>query len=189
MQDETRTQLRKLLSALKALHTSAERAHHMGTYNKGAVAMMARTYTSLQGRLAQLMPDDFFVVETLKLDIPVDATDEETLTLVELAVSQLYVYLKDQVREEGWVNPEDWRELRGMGRELSEQILTTTRSALRRALSNIDAEIGVPPVPPVPPAPPVPPTPPSAKGRVRVEISRDEQGDFETGRDDDPKIV
>lgn len=164
MNDETVEQLRKLLPALKSLQTTVERAYNTGI-SEGVGKMSVRTYNVLQQKVAALMPDDVYVTEALRLDVDEAGPEKEQIAQVNLAAGQLYHYLKNLIQEP-WLTGEDLRELKGIGRELQDQILNTTRNALRRAMSGLDH------MPPMPPTPPTPPTPP-ASPKIRIELDDD----------------
>jgi hypothetical protein len=68
-------------------------------------------------------------------------------------------------------------ELRSMGRDIQEQILSVTRNTLKRAMANIDITVqrATPPEPPQPPEPPEAPEPPKAKRKI--EIADDDDAD------------
>lgn len=182
MDENTLNEVRKLLSALKALQQSTTRAIHTGILNSGSISMILRTYETLHARLMDLMPDDFYITEALKVDFDENASDEEKLGQVNLAVEQLHMYLRDQARMENWFNTDEFRDIKNMGRELSDQIIGTTRVALRRALSNLDS-VDIP----MPPTPPDPPQPPTPKRKVDIDVDVDAETD---DRDiDNPSVV
>jgi hypothetical protein len=172
--------LNKLAMALRALSRSVEKALMTGHY-EGTSKMMVKNYQSLNARAAELMPDDYYVTDTLALDIEPDSTDKEIVAQVQFASEQLYGYLKGVIKESGSLNPEgeNWGSI---GRDLQDSIITVTKQALRRAMSSIEVGIGTdeeedfdpayepgkgkrrirveierPPVPPTPPQPPRPP--------------------------------
>lgn len=147
MEENPKTvELRKLLSALKALQSSVERAYHAQMMSDSAVDMMQQTFDSLHAKAKTLLPDDYFVGEALKVQARPDASAQERMIQLQLAVSQLYTYIKEQVGVTVranilGMNDQDWREVQDMGRTLQEQIITTTRKALKRALSAIEVEM------------------------------------------------
>ncbi len=129
----------------------------------GELAM--RGYSGLHKKIAELLPDDYYVTESLKLEAK-DGDDKRLLAQVQMASSQLVIYVEGMLRDSegsgrrghgGWEqfvpgapppphappppnppNPPDWR---GLGRELQEQIMGLTRSTLRRAFANIDWDV------------------------------------------------
>lgn len=199
MNDETSStnlpELKKLVAALKALQDSAERAYHQGMLNDSAANLLLNSYNGLHKRARELMPDDYFVTDALNPTVDAASSAEDKAVQVQLLVSQLYNYLRQQMKvdvraEVLGVSDKDWRELKDLGRSLQEQVLDTTRRALRRALSSVEgSEAPVPPVPPTPPTPPTPPVPPvppapeSSTGRRKVQI------EIESDDDDTPPGV
>src|SRR5690606_27694557 len=99
----------------------------------GLGAMNLQQYQALHGRIAQLLPDEFFAVDALKLDPPTDGdpVDRRLVTMVNAAAAQLAAYL------------------RGM--------LPTppgSRHAPRPPVPPVPPRAPRAPMPPVPPAPP-----------------------------------
>lgn len=200
-------EVRRLYKAVKSMALTAEERLQMGQI-AGLGKIIVRSYNGLHAQAARLMPDDYFITEGLLLDIDQDADEEAQVVQVSFASRQLMMYLKDILREEppglstsGYVNSGDIEELKSLGRDLQEQIVTMTKRTLKRALSNIDfGEMGEeegdtsgkrrvkvnlefngePPVPPVPPTPPTPPAPPvvGSQRRVRIDLDEDDSADF-----------
>ena len=174
MDENTTKSLSQLLMALKSLSKSVEKSYYQGAF-QGVGDMVARSYRSLHARAVELLPEDFYVREVLVLDVEQQGSEKEKLAQVNLLVSQLTDYMESLLRVEQKVNFRgDVDDLKGLGRDLSDQIITYTRQTLRRALSNIEVGIETPPTPPTPPqppmpgqppVPPVPPTPPRPRGR------------------------
>lgn len=145
--------------------------------------MAVRGYQGLQAKLAGLLPDDYFITEGLKLEPDVTADDETKLTQVMLLSGQLGEYLNGLLRAErpanAFMNSREMSDLKGLGRDLQDQIINLTRQTLKRAISGIEIGTSEPPVPPVPPVPPipgmppVPPVPPSGK-RIRITLTTDD---------------
>lgn len=168
MDENTIQSLSQLLLALKSLSKSVEKSYYHGAF-QGVGDMVARSYRSLHARAVELLPEDFYVRDVLTLDAELQGSDKEKLAQVNLLVSQLTDYLDSLLRTEQKINFRgDVEDLKGLGRDLSEQIINYTRQTLRRALSNIEIGIeNMPPEPPQPPRPPmpgqphVPPTPPT----------------------------
>ena len=71
-------QLERLLPALKALHGSVKEAATMGVH-VGTGPMALKSYRGLYGRVADLLPDDFFITETLVLDIDDNADEQQII--------------------------------------------------------------------------------------------------------------
>lgn len=140
MDEQTFNELNKLVLAIRALSKSVDRALMTGTY-EGTGSMMVKNYRSLQTRAAQLLPDDYFVTDTLVLEIEPDSSEKETVAQVQLAVQQLSAYLEGQLRGYRGNFGTMGDDFRSLGRDLQDQIINVTKYALRRALTNID--IGV----------------------------------------------
>lgn len=155
------------MNALRALSRSVERSLTQGMID-GTGELAMRGYAGLHAKIAEMLPDDFYVTESLKLESK-DGDDRKLLAQVQMATNQLVIYLEGMLRESGeggrrgwhgapWEqfipqpppapgappippnppNPPDWR---GLGRELQEQIMGLTRSTLRRAFANIDWDV------------------------------------------------
>lgn len=174
MEEQTRNSLTQILLALRALSKSTERSLHTGSF-QGTGDMAVRSYRALQAKIAELLPDDFYVSEVLKLEVTQDSDDRAKLNQVVLSVVQMVEYLEGLLRSVSVSGATvsfngELNDLRTIGRDLQEQILNITKTTLRRALSNI--EVGA--TPPTPPVPPVPPTPPSSPRGYRVEIRTDD---------------
>lgn len=186
MDDTQIKQVEQVLMAARALAKSAEKTFHSGMI-KGTGDLAVRSYQQLHARLAALLPDDDFVTEGLRLDAAAsgaDVGDEEKYGQVMLLLGQMTDYvdgLLKPARTVTYAIGTELPDLKGLGRELQDQIINLTRQTLRRAISGLD--IGVPPEPPVPPVPPVAPTPPGRGARIHVEIHAD---DDEKPKNDDP---
>jgi uncharacterized protein YjbI with pentapeptide repeats len=147
--------LKQLMHGLRAFYRTLERGLQENHYT-GTGKMMLRNYQTLQQKLAELLPDDFYVRDMLRLDIDEQADERAQLTQVQFAASQMLIYLENLLREEQAAPPAvdaqgiplppepplppDWR---GFGREISEQIMNLTRNTLRRALSNVDVQYDI----------------------------------------------
>lgn len=168
MDENTNKSLNQLLLALKSLAKAVEKAYFQemgpGSY-QGIGVTVAKNYRSLHTRAVELLPDDFYVRDVLVLEVSPDATDQQTLGQVNLMVSQLTDYLENLAKTEYRVNfAAEMDDLKGLGRDLSEQIISLTRNTIRRAISNIDIGAAPPPPPtPPPPGPPPPGAPPWAQ--------------------------
>ncbi len=182
MDEKTARQLQALLPSLKALQESVRRAYYQGNYTVSRTG--TRTYTTLQGKIAALLPADDYVRDTLTLDIREGDSDAEKTAQLEFAATQLFTYVRSLLhREEAGA---DFAELKAFGRDLQEQIISTTRSALRRALSGLE-HIPTPPPPPHAPHAPQPPQPP--RGKVRVEIDTDADDENADAPQPPPTII
>ncbi|CAG0997770.1 hypothetical protein ANRL2_03739 [Anaerolineae bacterium] len=160
MDENTITSLTQLLLALKSLSKSVEKSYYHGAF-QGVGDMVAKSYRSLHARAVELMPEDFYIRDVLVLDPEQQGSDKEKLAQVNMQASQLTDYLESLLRVEQKGNVRaDVEDLKGLGRDLSDQIISYTRQTLRRALANVEIGIEGSPMPPQPPVPPVPPTPP-----------------------------
>jgi hypothetical protein len=140
MEDNTRQALRQLQPALKALAKSVERSYWSGTY-EGTGDMAVKSYRSLQKRIAQILPDDYYITDALVLEIAPEATEQQKVAQVQLAVSQLLNYLEGLLRSN---RPgSEVEDLSELGRELRDRIVMTTREALRKAMENMDIDIDI----------------------------------------------
>ena len=140
LDEEKRQALRQLMPALKSLAKSVEHSYWSGSY-EGTGDMAVKSYRSLQRRIAQLLPDDVYVTEALALEVKPDATEQQMVAQVQLAVSQLYSYVDGLVKSNRQAG--DVEELGELGRELRDRILLTTRDAIRKAMSNMDIDIDI----------------------------------------------
>ncbi len=171
MDESTNKDLAQLQMAFKSLSRSVEKGLLTDMY-AGAGDVAVRSYNALHTHAVDLLPDDYYVREVLDLELPGDAADRQKLAAVSLQSSQMVDYLDSLVRVESrtvFTGP-DMEELRTMGRDLQDQILSVTRNTLKRAMANIDINIqhGAPPEPPEPPAPPQPPEPPKEKRKIEI---------------------
>jgi hypothetical protein len=140
MDENTRQALRQLLPALKALAKSVERSYWSGTY-EGTGDMAVKSYRSLQKRIAEILPDDYYITDALVLEIAAEATEQQKVAQVQLAVSQLMNYLEGLVK--GSRPGSEVEDLSELGRELRDRIVLTTREAIRKAMENIDIDIDI----------------------------------------------
>jgi len=148
MDENTRAQLQDLLPALKALRNSLQETVQNRTF-AGTSQMALKSYRGLHQRVADLLPDDFFITETLALEIDDNVSEEQVVAQVNLAASQLVTYLDDKLKQtrRGHVPPEfdttvefDFGEL---GRNLRDRILAQTKDTIRRAMADIDIDIDI----------------------------------------------
>ena len=164
MDESTSKSLSQLVLALRSLTKSVEKSYYHGAF-QGVGDMVAKSYRSLHARAVELLPEDFYVRDVLALDIEAEGGDKQRLAQVNLLVNQLTDYLESLLKSEmKGVASADVEDLKGLGRDLSEQIIAYTRQTLKRALSNIEINVegtARPPRPPVAPEPPVPPVPPT----------------------------
>jgi uncharacterized protein YjbI with pentapeptide repeats len=156
MDEATQAKLTSLLAALSALQKSTERALVQGLAG-GTGRLAARTYQSLQRKIAELLPDDFYIAEALTLDLNDGMTDEQIAAQVQFAATQLIGYLETMVKTPR-PRKGDFEDLRSAARDIQDQVVNVTRTTLRRALNDLDIDLDIriprPPIPPVPPAPP-----------------------------------
>ena len=149
-QPMTQNDLDRLTSAVKALLKALQRSQMTETY-AGTGNAVARQYRQLHGKIAEHLSDDYYVTDVLQLDIPNDADDKQTVSLVQSSASQLYEYLKTlRVDDERPPNPSPGREgHRSFGEELSDEIMRFTSNTIKRALSGIELDIDIdePPTP------------------------------------------
>jgi len=164
MDEKTKASLNQLVLALRAFTKSVEKSFHHGMY-EGATDLMIKQYRTLHGKAAQLLPDDFYVIETLVLDVDNAPEDEQKVGRVMLVSDQLSDYLQGILKGDQLTPaPTNADDLKDLGREFQERILNLTKHTLRRALSQIDVEVNIsdepePAMPPEPPRPPQPPRP------------------------------
>ena len=142
MDETTQQKLRQFIPALKALQQSTERSLQTGIY-KGTGAMAVKSYRGLHQKISELLPDDFYVTESLKLEINGEADEQQGLSQVQLAADQLVNYLTDITKEKGRVfvgtghmhkgdididtSEINFEELKSLGRDLREQIVGMTK--------------------------------------------------------------
>src|SRR5690606_10619381 len=97
MDENIRKQIRQLLPALQALEKSVKGSLLDGTFT-GTGDMAVRSYNNLHSRIAQVLPDDFYITEGLSLEIGENADERQKVAQVHLAASQLVGYLESQAR-------------------------------------------------------------------------------------------
>lgn len=168
MDEKEMMALRQLLPALKALAKSVEHALFTNTY-EGTGDMAVKSYRSLHNRISELLPEDYYVTQGLALEVADDATEQQKIAQVNLAVSQLVNYLEGQIRSQGfpfgggapWMG--DMDDLKEMTRGLRDRILEQTKQSIRRAMADIDVQINMDDMMGKP------------KGKRRVVITSDEE--------------
>ena len=145
MDENTQDRIKQLLAALQALEKSVRNALKEGTYH-GTGDMAVRGYQGLHARAAEILPDDFYVTESLRLDTPAEA-DDQKLAQVQLAVSQLISYLETQARPSKRVRIEsgdfstELEDLKDLSRSLRDRILAQTKDTIRRAMADIEINV------------------------------------------------
>lgn len=103
MTTETQQQLRKFVQILTALRDSSEHSLHAGnTIGMGKHAM--KSYHGVQAKVAALLPDDFFITESLYINTDdfthADAEQERhMLSQVQLVAEQMAIYLHGMIQE------------------------------------------------------------------------------------------
>ncbi len=147
MDEQIYAKIQQYQQALKALQRSVERSLQEGTY-EGTGKMGVKSYQGIQRKIAELFPEDFYITETLVLEVSGDDKERHMLSQVQLAASQMIIYVEGLLRDyrvsTGTVgaDPADWRSLgKNIGRDLQEQIINMTRATIQRAVSNIDVDI------------------------------------------------
>jgi hypothetical protein len=146
MDESTRNNLRQLLPALRALNDSVEKSYVTSTFQY-AGDMLVKSYQKLYAKLREVLPEDFFL-EALGLELPEGATDEQKVTQVRVAVSQLTSYMRrllEQEEGEAFVgfSRQFGRQFGDLGRELQQEIMEKTRQTLARAMGNLDIGVKV----------------------------------------------
>jgi hypothetical protein len=161
--------IQQLALAFRALDRSVEKSLMSGM-GEAAGDTAVTAYNRLQARAALLLPDDFYITEVLQF--PDDSENEDgddKLAQVHLLASQALDYLEGLARAYRRTTNDvaDIEDVRGLGRDLQEQIATLTRNTLRRALGSIDLKVEIERsgTPPTPPAPPEAPSEPEKRKR------------------------
>lgn len=144
MDEKTRETLSQIVLALKAFAKSVEKSFHMGMYD-GTGEMIVRQYTSLHGKVRQLLPDDFYINEILVVDaVKESAEDEKIVSQIMLVSEQLLDYLQNLLKAEQQPNSaKATGDLQDISRQFTEHMMNLTRTTLRRALSNFDVEVHI----------------------------------------------
>ncbi len=139
--------IQQYVQALKALQRSVERAVQEGTF-EGTGRMAVKGYQGIQRKVAELLADDFYITDTLALEVNDDTQERHMLSQVQLAASQMIIYLDGLLREyrtASGVTPADWGDLRNwgrdFGRDLQDQIIKMTRATIQRAVRNVDIDV------------------------------------------------
>ena len=147
MDEQMYAKVQQYQQALKALQRSVERSLQEGTY-EGTGKMGVKSYQGIQRKIAELFPEDFYITDTLVLEVSGEEKERHMLSQVQLAASQMIIYVEGLLRDyrvsTGTVgaDPADWRSLgKNIGRDLQEQIINMTRATIQRAVSNIDVDI------------------------------------------------
>ena len=161
MDEKTSTALYQLVLALKAFTRSVEKSYHHGMY-EGTTDVMIKQYRTLHSKAAQILPDDFYVNESLVLDVIHETPDDQQVGRVMLLSDQLSEYLQSLLKaEQQSRSSTSAEEIHDLGREFQDHVLNLTKHTLKRALSHIDVEVNISDEPevPEPPEPPMPPRP------------------------------
>ena len=134
MDENTLQEISRLREALKGLTIAADKSLHIREYS-GASALHIKNYRRLYARALELLPDDA-ILPAYALDDDI-AEPNDQLAQVQLLSEQMNLYLRGLLR--GW-SPVggDIDDLRNMGGELRDQIITMTKRSLRHALSHVD---------------------------------------------------
>lgn len=147
MDDQMYLKIQQYQQALKALQRSVEHSIHNDTY-QGTGRMAVKSYQGVQRKVAELLPEDFYVTDTLVLEADPELNERHMLSQVQLAANQLLIYLDGLLREHRAVTgttPADWGELknwgRTFGRDLQDQIINMTRATIERAVRNVDIDV------------------------------------------------
>jgi len=147
MDEQVYAKLQQYQQALKALQRSVERSLQEGTY-EGTGKMGVKSYQGIQRKIAELYPEDFYITDTLVLEVSGEEKERHMLSQVQLAASQMIIYVEGLLRDHRVSNgtigadPADWRGLgRNLGRELQDSIINMTRATIQRAVSNIDVDV------------------------------------------------
>src|SRR5579871_5971640 len=146
--DETMYQkIQQYHQALKALQRSVERSLQEGTY-EGTGRMGVKSYQGIQRKVAELLPEDFYITDTLALELNGDEKERHMASQVQLAASQMIIYLEGILREyrvsTGTVGTDmaDWKSFgRSFGQDLQQQIINMTRATIQRAVSDVDIDV------------------------------------------------
>jgi hypothetical protein len=184
MDESTNRELAQLQQAFRSLSRSVEKGLLTDMY-AGAGDVVVRSYRALHAKAVELLPDDYYVAQVLDLELPADAGDRQKLAAVSLQTNQMVDYLDGFTHADAKAvfSGPDMEELRSMGRDIQEQILSVTRNTLKRAMANIDITVqrATPPEPPQPPEPPEAPEPPKAKRKIEIADDDDEDAPADDG--------
>lgn len=147
MDEQAYQKIQQYQQALKALQRSVEHSMQNDTY-EGTGRMAVKSYQGIQRKVAELLPEDFYVTDTLSLEVNSDVKERHMLSQVQLAASQMMIYLEGQLRDfraSSGVAPADFGELkhwgRSFGRDLQEQIINMTKATIERAVRNVDIDV------------------------------------------------
>ena len=143
MNEKTNASLNQLVLALRAFSRSVEKSFHHGMY-EGTTDLMIRQYRTLHGKVGQLLVDDFYVNESLVLDVSPETSEEQKVSQVMLLSDQLTDYLQNTLKSEQQTHTApSAHDINDIGREFQEHVMNLTRHTLKRALSHIDVEVNV----------------------------------------------
>jgi hypothetical protein len=140
MEESTFKQLSQLVMALKSLARTVERGYHAGMFDSVGDHLV-KTYRGLHKRVAELVPDDYYVTELLILELSEKSNDEQKMVQVRLFSDQLLEYLQSLLRAEEHQNVLSDNIPKGLGRELQDEILQMTKKIIRRAVSHIEIDV------------------------------------------------
>ncbi len=141
MDNITIQKLQQFLRAARALQNSIENADDTTSSGVGRIAV--KQYNGIQRKIAELVPDDFYITETLTLDIEAGMSEEAMATQVMLVTNQLIVYIEGLIRENRQAGaPLPMGDMDSL-RSLSDQIINMTKATIRRAMSNVDVDFNI----------------------------------------------
>lgn len=148
MDDVSYQKVQQYLQALKALQRSVERSLQEGTF-EGTGKMAVKSYQGIQRKVAELFPEDFYITDTLALEGNGDMQERHMVSQVQLAASQMIIYLDGLLRDyrqaSGTPAAGEWGDLknwgRDFGRDLQNQIINMTKATIERAVRNVDIDV------------------------------------------------
>ena len=97
MDEQIYQKLQQYPQALKALQRSVEKSLHEDTY-EGTGRMAVKSYQGIHRRIAELYPEDFYITDTLALETNGDMKERHMVAQVQLAASQMIIYLDGLLR-------------------------------------------------------------------------------------------
>ncbi|MDQ7035033.1 MAG: pentapeptide repeat-containing protein [Anaerolineae bacterium] len=126
--------LAKLLARLAAFVKSTEQTIHSGGSDVLADTIVEK-YDRLYQRATEILPDDDYINDDLKVSFDNGNAQKKAQVVLFLA-RQLLDYLRDMLRQAQ--RNRSTGDIAGMGRRLKDEIMAVTKSAIQRAMANLD---------------------------------------------------
>ena len=89
------------------------------------VVVKTPLYQGIQRKIAELFPEDFYITDTLTLESDGDLKERHMLSQVQLAASQMIIYVDGLLRDyrtTSGTSPQEWGDLKTWGRDFGRDL-------------------------------------------------------------------